>query len=266
MGTTPDAATKRSTLFDHSGLYLNAVTPYPQKDFASTEISLNEYEATLVFVNFIADPISPAPTAFSVSPCLDLTRGEAGEILNEPIQEQPAQMSLFAPPTPRISMRGLCGYGSVAAAPSRVALPNVPYVSPVTIKADRAVIAGKMTGQLAQEQLLSIVSAIDAASSRGSSTLYIKLLTEYAAGASSRDALSEIPDAARGVANVHVQNIPGMGDRAVWVWREYFGGRYATLAVQKAETLYVISAMVNAQRIEDNTLNAMIPVMQKMLR
>lgn len=264
LSTSRDRAIKRSTLFDTAGVSLNALTPYPQNEFASKEIAPSTYEATLVVVNYVPAPTAPTPA--SLTACPNLTRGDAAEILGEAIQEQPAQISLFPPPTTMIFLRGLCGYGSVAYTPSRIVQPGVPYVSPVSVRSDRAVIAGKLTDRQRQEQLLSIVSVIDAASPRGASNLYNKLLTVYATGLWSRDALAEFPDAARGATNVRVKTVRGMGDNTIWVWREFEGGSYAALVAQKGETLFIVTALTNAQRIEANLLTAMTPVMQKMLR
>ena len=267
LGTNLANATKRSSLFNSAGVYLNALTPHPQNEFASKEIAPSEYQVTLVVVNYVSLP-APTPrttTTPSQTTCADLSRGDATEILDEAIQEQPIQMTLFSPPPATMNVRGLCGYGTVAFTPNRTAPIGVPVVSPSVARADRAVIAGKLTDRQPWEQLLSIVSAIDAANPRGASVQYHKWLTMFMAGVSARDALNELPDAARGVANVRVNKVSGLGDSAVSVWREFEGGRYAALVAQKGETLFVITALVSLQRTEDNVLTAMRPAMQKML-
>lgn len=53
LSTNRDGTFTRSSLFDSAGVYLNAVTPYPQNEFANTEIASSEYEVTLVFVNYV---------------------------------------------------------------------------------------------------------------------------------------------------------------------------------------------------------------------
>ncbi|MBI4671709.1 MAG: hypothetical protein HY741_08595 [Chloroflexi bacterium] len=268
LSTNRDGAIKRSALFDTAGVALNALTPYPQNEFASKEIAPKEYQATLVVVNYVPSSSSTAPriTTTSVDACPDLTRGAASEILDEAVHEQPTEMILFPPPATTVSLHGICGYGSIAYNPNRIPQVTVPFVSPASVRSDRAVIAAKLTDQRRQEQLLSIVSALDAANPRGPSNLYMKLLTGYSAGAWSRDALGEFPDAARGAANVHVESVSGMGESAVWVWREFEGGRYAALVAQKGETLFVVTALTTAQRTKENVMAAMTTVMQKMLR
>jgi hypothetical protein len=57
-----------------------------------------------------------------------------------------------------------------------------------------------------------------------------------------------------------------LGDRAVWVWREFDGGHYAALYAQKGDTLLVLTALAHAQRTEDDLMTTMLPVIQKMLQ
>jgi hypothetical protein len=264
LGTMPANAVKRSALFESAGVYLNAVTPYPQNEFASKEFAPSDYQVTLVVANFVSSAPTGQPTIQTM--CSDLSRGDASEILGEAIQEQPTQIILFPPPTTMIAMRGLCGYGSVAYTPNRIAQPDVPYVSPASVRSDRAVIVGKLSNQQRLEQLLSVISVIDAANARGASTLYSKLLTLYSAGTWSRDLLGEFPEAARGATNVRVNKVNALGDSAISVWREFNGGRYAALVAQKGDTLYVVTAIVNSQRSEDATLATERVVIEKMLR
>ncbi len=267
LNTNPDIAFKRSTVFDAYTVFVNALAPYPQNAFASKEIAPNEYAATLVVVSFAP---SPAPrtttTPASLTSCPDLTRGEAEEILGEAVKETPAEMYLSPAPSNTVLLRGVCGYGSVTFTPNRPAMPGSPSVLPTTVKSDRAVIAGKLTDNRRLEQLISIASALEAANPRSSHILTSKLLTMYAAGAWHREMLDDFPDAARGATGVNARRVENLGDSAIWVWREFEGGRYAALVAQKGETLFVVAALTNAQRTEDNVLTAMTPVMQKMLR
>jgi hypothetical protein len=246
----------------------NALTPYPQQDFAGSEIAPNEYAATFVVVDPAAAPATPASgaTPAALAPCPDLTRGDAAAILGEAVKEQPAEMILFQPPDNSITLRGLCGYGSVAFTPNKIAPSTLPGVFPATVESDRAVIAGKLTDSRRQEQLLSLAAAVDAAASRGPSSLYLELIAGYTAGIWSRDWLGDYPDAARGAANVHVSKVGSLGDSAIWVWREFDGGHYAALFAQKGDTLFVITALANPERTEDNLLTTMMSVTQKMLR
>ncbi|MBI5303035.1 MAG: hypothetical protein HY868_12935 [Chloroflexi bacterium] len=262
LDANPDSAFKRSTVFESYTVFLNALTPYPQQEFASKEIAANEYEATLVVVSFAPRMTTP----ISLSGCPDLTRGDAAEILGEAVKESPTEMTLFLVPSSRVTVRGLCGFGSVAYTPNKLAPANVPAVLPASAQSDRAVIAGKLTDNKRLEQLLGIASVIEAANPRASSILSAKLLTMYTAGAWFREMLSDFPDAARDATAVRVKRMDGLGDSAIWVWREFSGGRYAALVAQRGETLFVIAALVSEQRMEDGALSAMMLAMQKMPR
>lgn len=262
LGTTPANAVKRSTLFESAGISLNAITPHPQQEFASKEIAPSEYQITLVIMNFVT---APTPSASRTS-CPDLARGDASEILGEPIKDTTADLVLFQPVTGAFVMRGLCGYGSVAFTPNKTRSLTLPSVFPDAAQADHAVIAGKLADNKRLEQLISIASAIESANPRGSGVLAPKLLTLYAAGVWQRDLLNDFPDAARGATGVVVKRVNDLGDNAIWVWREFAGGRYAALVAQKGDTLFVIAALVNEPRAQDALSATMTSVMQKMLR
>lgn len=248
-------------------VFASALTPYPQQEFASKEITSNEYEATFLVVNPVAIPPTPISRETTTTGCTDLTRGDASEILGEPINENPVEMFFFQPPNTLTVMflHGLCGYGSVAFTPSSTAPKNVPSVFPTTILSNRAVIAGKLADSKRQEQLVSIASAINTTTT-GDSNLYNKMLTYNSAGVWTGGILNEFLDATRNAPNVSIRPIANLGDNAIWVWREFNGGRYAALAAQKGNTLLFISAITNEQRKENDVLNTMTPIIQKMAR
>ncbi|MBI5653609.1 MAG: hypothetical protein HZC40_24650 [Chloroflexi bacterium] len=264
LGTSPAHAIKRSALFESADVGLNAITPYPQTEFASKEIAPGEYQITLVIMNFIAAPAS-TPSASRTS-CPDLSRGDASEILGESLQDTTADLVLFQPVTSRITMRGLCGYGSVAFTPNKTRSLTLPSVSPAVAQSDYAVIAGKLTDNKRLEQLVSIASAIESANPRGDRVLSAKLLTLYSAGAWHRDLLTTFPDAARGATGVTVTRVENLGDSAIWAWREFSGGRYAALVAQRGDTLFVIVALANEHRAQDELRATMTRAMQKMMR
>jgi hypothetical protein len=242
----------------------SALTPHPQQEFASKEIAPSEYEATFLVIDPVAAPVTPTPRARA--DCPDLTRGDASEILDEPIKDTTADLVLFQPVSSMIAMRGLCGYGSVAFTPNKTRSLDTPRVSPASAQSDYAVIAGKLTDNKRLEQLISIANAIESANPRGSGVLAPKLLTLYAAGVWQRDLLNDFPDAARGATGVTVARVENLGERAIWVWREFEGGRYAALVAQRGDTLFVIAALVSEQRAQDALRATMTNVMQKMLR
>ncbi len=250
-------------------VYAQALTPYPQIEFASKEISLDEYEATLLVVNPVAAPGTPTSrdaTAIPLAACAELTRGDASEILGEPIQAAPQEMILFPSPNSLVDVRGLCGYGSVAFTPNKPAAKNVPSVTPVSARADHAVIAGKFTDAKRIEQLLSIAGVIHAANPRSDGVLINKLIALSAAGVWSRDLLDDFPNAARDASEVRVRSASGFGDKAIWVWREWNAGRYAALVAQKGDTLFVLAALTDEHRAEESVFLTASSVMQKMIR
>jgi hypothetical protein len=239
---------------------LNGLTPYPVSDFASKEITPVDYEATLV----VASTVSPA-TPTPLTGCPDLTRGDAEEILAEPVKPGPAEMVLYQPAAGSISARGLCGYASVAFTPPGTA-KNRPMVFPISIQSDHAVNAGKLTGDRRQEQLVTIATMIAAANPGAGGTLYNKLVTNYAAGGWSREALADFPNAAQGASNLTIKRVQELGDSAVWVWWSYDGGRYGALVALAGETLYVVSALTDNQRSPDGVLAAETLVVKRMLQ
>lgn len=241
----------------------NALTPYPQREFASKEINPKDYTATFVVINPVAAPATVTPGALET--CSDLTRADAETILGEAVKAQPAEIVLFPPPNQSITVHGLCGYGSVAYYPQSTASQN-PRVLPADLQSDHAVIAGKLADGRRLEQLLSIVSAIDAANPRGRSSLYDRLLTYWSAGMWSPDVLGSIPEAAQGATNVRVSKVGSLGDSAIWVWREFDGGHYAALLAEKGDTLFVTTALTSEQRSENSLLAAMTATIQNMLR
>jgi hypothetical protein len=266
-------ARQRSQTFRAYSILLNALTPYPQSEFASKEIAPSDYQATFV-VQPLISLATPTSQAISVTTpqlgCADLTRRDAEEILGEATRETSATMNLFQPQENAITVRGLCGYGSIAFIPNKSLPKNLPNVFPTTLPSDHAVAAGKLTDSKRQEQLLSVASAIyaanpNAANLSAASPLYFKLLTIYASGAWSQNLLNDFPDAARGASNVRVERVDGLGEKAVWVWREFSGGRYAALIAQKGENLFIVNALVGEQRAEAGLLAAMINALKRML-
>lgn len=245
-------------------MYANALTPHPQQEFASKEISPNEYTATLLVAT--AGVFSTPSTPQALTTCPHLARGDASEILGQALQEKPANMVLFHPTTNAFIMRGICGYGSIAFTPNKTRTLNLPGVSPASAQADYAVVAGKFTDSQRLEQLVSLASAIESANPHASGILVPKLLTLRAAGVWYRDMIGDFPDAARNATGVTVTHVANLGDTAIWVWREFAGGRYAALVAQKGETLFVLTALADEQRAQEAMRLTMTSAMQKMLR
>lgn len=243
-------------------IFANALTPYPQQEFASQEIAPDEYEATLLVTSGVS---AATPTPRAMTECSTLSRGDASEILGEALQDSAKKIVLFQPWSKMIVVHSLCGYGSLAFTPNRVVPAGVPNVPSTSMQADYAVLAGKFTDNQRFEQLYSIAGVIEAADPRSDGVLTHKLITQYTAGAWFDDMLGDFPAAAEGAAHLTVKSVDGLGDHALWVWREFDGGRYAALVAQRGETLFVITTLVSDQRTAESLQPTMTAVMQKMM-
>gem|GEM_PF-1770725 len=251
-------------------VYAVALNPHPNRNWITTTVAPGDYEATFLIVNPAPPDRTPTPhvtpTPAPLTSCPALTRGDAAEILGEAIKDNPADIILFQSPNDSIKLHGLCGYGSVAFTPDRLRPPNAPFASPASLQADHAVVAAKLTDLKRQEVLINIANVIDAANPANRGVLSAKMQTYYAAGAWFDDMLSDFPAAAEGAARVIVKSIDGLGDHALWVWREFDGGRYAALVAQHGETLFVVTALVNDQRTAETVQPTMTTVLQKMMQ
>jgi hypothetical protein len=244
-------------------IFSEALVPYPQQKLASQEIAPNEYVATFRVVH---ETVSYTPTPPPPITCPTLTRSEASEILGEALQDQTRPIVLFQPPYHMIVVHHQCGYVSLAFTPHRSVRAGVPAVDSTSTHADHAVLAGKFTDNQRLEQLYSVAGVIEGGNSRSDGALLDKLITHYYHGTWERDMLSDLVDAARDVTGVTVNWISGLGERAIWVWREFDGGRYAALVAQQGETLFVVSALVSDQRSAEGLQSIMTTVLQKMMR
>jgi hypothetical protein len=251
-------------------VYAVALNPHPNRNWITQTVAPGDYEATFLIVNPAPPDPTPTPhvtpTLAPLTSCPALTHGDAAEILGEAIKDNPAEIVLFQAPNDSIKLRGLCGYGSVALTPDRPTPPDAPFASPASMQADHAVVAGRLTDLKRQEILMNIADVIDAANPAGSGILSAKMQTYYAAGAWFDDMLSDFPAAAEGAAHITVKSIDGLGDHALWAWREFTGGRYAALVTQHGETLFVVTALVNEQRTAESLQPTMMAVLQKMMR
>ena len=251
-------------------VYAVALNPHPDRDWVTHGIATGDYDATFLIVK--PAPPNPAPTP-QVTPtlapltsCPALTRGDAAEILGEAIRDNPAEILLFQSPNKAIKLHGLCGYGSVALTPDRLRPPDAPFAPPASRHADYAVVAAKLTDLKRQDVLMNIANVIDAANPKGSGVLSAKMQTFYAAGAWFDDTLSDFPAAAQGVAHLTVKPISGLGDHAIWVWREFSGGRFVALVAQRGEMLFVVNALTSDQRTEASLQTSMTAALQRMLQ
>jgi hypothetical protein len=250
-------------------VYAVALNPHPNRNWITQTVAPGDYEATFLIVNPAPPDPTPTPkvtpTIAPLTSCPVLTHGDAAEILGEAIKERPEEIILFKAMSDSIKLHSLCGYGSVALTPDRLWPPDVPFASPASMQADHVVIAAKLTDLKRQEVLLNLADVIDAAKPDGSGILSAKMQTFYAAGAWFDDMLTEFAAVAEGTAHLTVKSIDGLGDHALWVWREFDGGRYAALVVQQGETLFVVNALVSEQRAENDLQATLTAVVRKLL-
>lgn len=245
-------------------LELAALAPYPRVDVSTPEIAPDEYEATFVLHKFASPVTVPTKTPTPARPtaCAGFASTDAEAILGEAVEPQPiAAVKIEAVAFDDESQdkaTGLCGYVSAARTDKGVDGAGEPRLG--TGNSAAAVTADRLSGVKVLE-LLRVANIIRGANPDGDTTPYLILKTRLAAGDWSgvTDTFQQLTTSRQ----VHFDKMQGMGDEALWVWRDARVNSYAALMVRDHDSFRVVEALLNKRMNESAAKEAIFAAMQK---